>query len=63
MCHTPGAVLLQEGVLAVERSTVELQRGEASVVQRHRLLHRGQVLPWRRSEESRVNRAETGAAL
>lgn len=34
-CHTPGAVLLQEGVFAVECSAVELQRGEASVVQRH----------------------------
>lgn len=33
--HTPGAVLLQEGVFAVECSAVELQRGEAPVVQRH----------------------------
>lgn len=53
-CHIPGAVLLQEGVLAVERSTVELQRGEASIVQCHRFLHRGHVLPWRRSEGSGV---------
>lgn len=44
---TPGPVLFQEGVLGVESSAVELQRGETSVVQRDRLLRCGRVLPWR----------------
>lgn len=44
---SPGPVLFQEGVLGVERSAVELQSGESSVVQSYRLLHCGHVLPWR----------------
>ena len=43
----PGPVLLEEGVLAVQCSAVELQRGESSVVQGYRLLHRRQMLACR----------------
>lgn len=32
---TPGPVLFQEGVLGVERSAVELQSSETSIVQRY----------------------------
>lgn len=52
---TPRPVLLQKGVLGVERSAVELQSCETSVVQCYRLLRCGHVLPWREIKKIQIN--------
>lgn len=58
--RSPGAILFQEGVFAVERSAVELQSGEAPVVQRHRLVCCGHVFPW---EEEHTQKAFSSCSV